>query len=153
MGAEAGLPATLRALIAAAFVDRQTLRLAWRAGRTSLELRRGGLRPILEKLDETLPPGTTAKGVELAERIDGAFALLPLHPTCLRRSVTLLRELERHGSAAELVIGVRNTSGSVEAHAWVQIGTTVVNDDPEAVGSYTVIATGADLGTLPSDLR
>lgn len=143
----------IRALISAALTDRPRLRLALLAGRTSLELRRHGLGPVVERLDPALPPADSTSASALAGDLDRAFELLPLHPTCLRRSATLVRELDRRGRRADLVIGVRNVTGRTEAHAWVEADGVVVNDEPERTATYQVIATGSDLGTVPAGLR
>ena len=38
--------------------------------------------------------------------------------------------------ACELRVGVRNTVGGFEAHAWVEIGSTVVNDGEDVRKDY-----------------
>jgi hypothetical protein len=68
--------------------------------------------------------------------------VLPIAPTCLRRSVTLLRELNRLHLTATMHIGVRSIAGVLEAHAWVQAGDVVVNDDPEVTKTYVELAAG-----------
>jgi hypothetical protein len=80
--------------------------------------------------------------IAVSTAVDAGLALLPLAPTCLRRSMTLMRELNRLHLAANLHIGVRSVSGNVEAHAWVQVGDVVVNDEPDVVTSYVELASG-----------
>jgi hypothetical protein len=46
---------------------------------------------------------------------------------CLQRSVVLTRLLRRRGVAADLVIGCRMPP--LAAHAWVEVGGEVINDD------------------------
>jgi hypothetical protein len=55
--------------------------------------------------------------------------------------MTLVRELHRLGLASTLHIGVRR-AGRIEAHAWVQVGDVVVNDDAEEVATYSDLASG-----------
>ena len=119
---------------------------------TTLRVHHHGVRGLL-------PPPTSADADlragdarEISRVIDIAFALLPARPTCLRRSVTLLRELHRQHIGAALHIGVRNVSGTVEAHAWVQVGHVIVNDAPSYVATFTELAAG-DLERLIPAMR
>ena len=52
----------------------------------------------------------------------------PVPATCLTRSLLLCRLLQRKGTEAQLHIGVRLTQGELEAHAWVEVAGTPVND-------------------------
>ncbi len=70
-------------------------------------------------------------------------------PTCLRRSLTLIRELNRTGLAATLHVGVRNVGEKVEAHAWVQAGEVVLNDEPDVAAAYVELAAGELERLLP----
>lgn len=47
---------------------------------------------------------------------------------CLQRSVVATRMLRRHGVPARLVIGYRQAP--FFSHAWVEVGSRVVNDSP-----------------------
>ena len=49
--------------------------------------------------------------------------------TCLSRSLTLWWLLRRRGIPVHLCIGVRKPAGALEAHAWVEHGDEVLNDD------------------------
>jgi hypothetical protein len=55
------------------------------------------------------------------------------HGKCLEQSTVLWWFLLRRGFAAELQIGGRQGSAGFEAHAWVEIAGTVINDH-ETVG-------------------
>jgi len=71
------------------------------------------------------------------------MGLLPISATCLRRSITALRELERLGLQAQLHIGVRRAgSANIQAHAWLQIGSVVINDDAAVTETYVELAAG-----------
>jgi hypothetical protein len=115
-------------------------------------LKRRGAGPLLA----SVPAGGGRHDPEHARRVSGAvdrgIALVPMVPTCLRRSLTLVRELRRLGLAGTVHIGVRKVSGRVEAHAWVQVGDTVVNDDPAVTTTYTEL-TARQLEQLPTALR
>ncbi len=80
--------------------------------------------------------------IRVSVAVDAGLAMLPLASTCLRRSLVLLHELRRRGRVATLHVGVRNVASRAEAHAWVQVGDTVVNDDPQLIGTYTHLAAG-----------
>ncbi len=114
----------------------------------TLTLKRRGVRPLLAAV------GASARhdlhrSMLVSAAVDAGLALLPVAPTCLRRSVTLIRELDRLGLAAALHVGVRNVGEQPEAHAWVQVGDVVVNDDPEVTEAYVELAAGDLQRLLP----
>ena len=123
-----------RAVLDGAFV---TATLKWR-----------GLRPLLRDRSD-LPAATPDQAAPLVEVIEAGLGVLPVSPTCLRRSVTLLRELHREELGATLHIGVRRGANGIEAHAWVQAGDHVVNDDPELVNGYVQLSVGDAERYLP----
>jgi len=100
------------------------------------------------------PPAASdvERSVQVAAAVDAAFGLIPVSSSCLRRSVTLLRELRRMGLAATMHIGVRKDADAFEAHAWVQVGDVVVNDDPAETAGYVELASG-ELERLFPQLR
>lgn len=113
----------------------------------TVTLKRRGARPLLATAaaaaaDAT--PGTpdVQRPLQVSAAVDAGLALLPVAPTCLRRSLTLIRELDRLGLAAVLHVGVRYVGEQPEAHAWVQVGDVVVNDDPHVTDAYVQLAAG-----------
>jgi hypothetical protein len=106
-----------------------------------LTLRRRGLRPLVSRRSD-LPDASPNLAAQVAEAVEAGLNLLPVHSTCLRRSVTLLREMHRSGLGADLHIGVRRGPGGIEAHAWVQAADRVVNDDPALISTYTPLSVG-----------
>lgn len=56
---------------------------------------------------------------------------------CLQRSAAAVLLLRRCGTAAELVIGVQQRP--LRAHAWVEVGGTVVNDRAHIARAFAVI--------------
>lgn len=143
-------PADARRFIAALRGRRR-----WSACRAVLDgafvtavLKRRGLRPLLRDRSD-LPAATPDQTAPLVEVIDAGLGVLPVSPTCLRRSVTLLRELHREELGATLHIGVRRGANGIEAHAWVQAGDHVVNDDPELVNGYVQLSVGDAERYLP----
>jgi hypothetical protein len=109
--------------------------------RVVLALRRVGLRALVGPA-RTLPPAPPSVAREVARAVDAGLGVLPVRVTCLRRSMTLLRELRRQGLDADLCLGVRRAEHGVEAHAWLEIRGEVVNDDPAEVRSYAALGAG-----------
>ena len=126
----------------------------WTALRSALDavvvtaaLKRRGLRSIMVESPRGPTRADPERARTLALAVDAAFGVLPLAPTCLRRSVVLQRELSRQNIDSSLHIGVRNIDGNFEAHAWIQAGDEVINDDPDLIRTYGEIAVG-DLDRL-----
>jgi hypothetical protein len=63
-----------------------------------------------------------------------------------------MRELNRKDLTATVHFGVRTSRSKVEAHAWVQVGEVVVNDDPAVTNTYSELASG-ELETFLSILQ
>jgi Transglutaminase-like superfamily len=55
---------------------------------------------------------------------------------CLRRSLTLYRELSHWGARPNLVVGFRRTDGRLVGHAWVVSDGQVVADDERDVAQF-----------------
>jgi hypothetical protein len=105
-------------------------------------LKRRGIRPLMKRKVATTV-GDSDRTIRIAAAVDAGLGIIPAAPTCLRRSVTLMRELDRLGLASTLHIGVRSVDGgTIAAHAWVQVDDVVVNDDPGFTGTYTELAVG-----------
>ena len=64
---------------------------------------------------------------------------LPLHTTCLGRSLSLLTLLRRRGLHCVLRIGVKLADGQFTAHAWVESHHNLLNDRPENIAPYTLL--------------
>lgn len=115
-------------------------------------LRKRGVRPLLGSVNRPTMRYDADTSTSVALAVDAGLALLPIAPTCLRRSLTLMRELNRLDLGATVHFGVRNRDARVEAHAWVQVGEVVVNDDPTMTNTYSELASG-ELGTFLSLLQ
>ena len=107
-----------------------------------------GLRPLLSARTTRGATVDAARASEVAKAVDAGLAVVPLAPTCLRRSVVLQRELDRLDLASSLHIGLRRGAAGPEAHAWVQVGDAVVNDDPAVTSTYAQLAASKELEQL-----
>jgi len=73
----------------------------------------------------------------ICSSFDRAQTLINSHDTCLLRSIALMLRLSRNRIPAELVIGVALMP--FVAHAWVQQGEYVLNDDPDFTRTFAPI--------------
>jgi hypothetical protein len=97
------------------------------------------------KLDAIESARRTARVVAAAAR-EGVY-----HGRCLEQSLTLWWLLARRELPAELHIGVRKTANGFEAHAWVELFKTVVNDSDEVRQDY--VPFGRDIASLGIEPR
>jgi len=67
----------------------------------------------------------------IARLEDAAARHLFVRTNCLERSLVLCWLLERRGIARQLRLGARKEGGRFEAHAWVEVDGSVVNDGSE----------------------
>jgi len=65
-------------------------------------------------------------------------------PRCLNRSLVLCHLLEKSGLDCELVMGARLDEGDFSAHAWVEHGDEVLNDDQQVRKKYRRFDQGVD---------
>ena len=69
-----------------------------------------------------------------------------VHGECLEQSIVLWWLLLRMHMPAELCIGARQSEKGFEAHAWVEIHGSIVNDTESVIGNYAAFT--KDVGTL-----
>lgn len=74
-----------------------------------------------------------------AQSFANARRYVPIEPTCLLDSLSLLRFLSRRGLSARVIFGV--TAQPFTAHCWVQVADMVLNDTVTDAGAYTPIRT------------
>ena len=65
-------------------------------------------------------------------------------PRCLNRSLVLCHLLRKNGLDCELVMGARLDEGDFSAHAWVEHGNEVLNDDQQVRKKYHTFEQGVD---------
>ncbi len=108
---------------------------------TALALRLIGLDRTLRKLSRHAPALSTLDVHANAGPVVAAFERLGMlatpHEQCLVRSLALGRYLRRRGFAVDIVLGARLRPFS--AHAWVQLGDMVLNDQLDTVRNFTPI--------------
>lgn len=74
--------------------------------------------------------------------VNGVANCMPLHFSCLARSLVLARMLRMRGSGCVFVVGVRMETGHFSAHAWVECNGMPVNESVEVAGRFSKIAAG-----------
>jgi len=111
----------------------------------SAGLRLFGLRRVLV-LIAAIPAArrcVVADGVRGATRtawlVDVAARGLWPRPACLAKAVVVSSFLRRRGRAAQLVVGVAKTGGTLEGHAWVELGGAAVGAS-HGLARYAVLA-------------
>ncbi len=82
-------------------------------------------------------PHQTAPFEQLVWSVDAAANHHPRKPTCLRRSLTLKRMLQRRNISATLHIGIKRNGVKVDAHAWIEYNGFVLNDSTDVVANYS----------------
>jgi hypothetical protein len=109
----------------------------------AVTLRRRGVRPLAVTRSADGRVDDWGRARRVADAVDAGLGLIPMSPTCLRRSLTLARELDRLGLSGDIHLGVRDVDGRIEAHAWVQVGADILNDEPALIATYTPLDAGA----------
>lgn len=109
-----------------------------------LELKGLGLQRALARLASRKADLLNSAGAQdpdammtLARRFNAARPLAPLASVCLLDSLALSTYLAKRGFIADLIFGV--DAPPFSAHAWVQCGDVVLNDDVDRVAIYTPI--------------
>lgn len=90
------------------------------------------LTPHSSQLTAPLEPAQIATAHDIACIQQAASRHLIFHASCLEQSLVLWWLLGKRGIPAELRIGARKEAGRFEAHAWVELGSLVLNDSGEA---------------------
>jgi Transglutaminase-like superfamily len=90
------------------------------------------LAPPKPAATQPLEPARIETAREIARIQQAVSRHLIFHASCLEQSLVLWWLAARRGIAAELRIGARKQAGRFEAHAWVELGSLVLNDSGEA---------------------
>jgi Transglutaminase-like superfamily len=113
---------------------------------TEIGLRAIGFRRWKQFIEQFSPSAersqifASADELMMTERITRAAHRAERHglgkPNCLERSLTLWWLLRLAGIEGELHIGARKNDSKFEAHAWVELRGTILNDSPEVHQHY-----------------
>jgi hypothetical protein len=78
----------------------------------------------------------TIRAQEIARLVNMASEHGIYRPSCLRRSIAVWGFVRSEEIPAEIIFGVRPLNGQLEAHAWVECNSQVVNDEPDVGNVY-----------------
>lgn len=108
-----------------------------------------GFRALLQRKTVRGATVMTLPGMQaLGEAVNIAARHMPYPATCLTRSLLMNWLLHRRGVPSDLRIGVRITNGTLDAHAWVEVGGVPVNDRPDVVGQFMPFGDLVPLGAF-----
>ncbi len=77
------------------------------------------------------------KAKSMSNMISTAGRYGPYQASCLWRSLALVRMMARAGIRGELVLAAKPVAQQLKAHAWVQLGDIVINDQPDIARKFT----------------
>jgi hypothetical protein len=121
-------------------------------GLIDLGLRILGYRRMMELVPATTEqasssvPGHVRMYAAALELVGNRY-LVPAR--CLHKSLVLHYWLRREGISSQMQIGVRKEDQQLKAHAWVELGGQVVNDDQDAVAAFRTLS-AANRGKISS---
>jgi len=105
-----------------------------------LDLARGNFAALYEKV-RRYRVHTSLPSPDIADRICAAVDLASIwyrkEVLCLQRSAATACLLRRHGLDARMILGAQQMP--FRAHAWVEVGSRVVNDKPYMREMYAVL--------------
>jgi len=133
---------------AAAFLPLVRISLRWRGFKKTQEWLQGKL-----PADNSQPaqPQFAPARVEMTCRMVRAAVHYGFSGvTCLEESLTLWYFLRRQSHAAHLRIGVRKQAEKFEAHAWVEVAGTPLNQTEEVHQHYAAFK--SEFSSLPEEL-
>lgn len=86
-------------------------------------------------------PSDLARASRYAYWLERASRHHLIRARCLHRAIALHRRLRGEGLPSELRIGVRKANGVFEAHAWVVLGGSPVNESAIGLASFVPLTT------------
>lgn len=147
-GANAVAPCTSPQIAQSSLLDRELSPPRWRiaeamagliSARSALKLL--GLRRVVRRLERRKQAPSAPADPQLVDDTGAAFhhAALVMTPLdqCVPRSLALANGLVARGAWPEMVIGVR--LHPFAAHAWVQLGTDLLNERADVVREFTPV--------------
>lgn len=109
---------------------RLTLRVWTTLIRVTLARRRRTLPEVTRHLSDV---PTRARGTpvpRLARAVHRTLGIGPVRPRCLTTALVLYRLLAEEGISSEVIVGLPPGSGTVRAHAWVEVNGRDVGPPP-----------------------
>lgn len=94
------------------------------------------LAPVEQRAFTGLEEHSIERALDTARMVQAASRYGSLRGTCLEQSLVLWWLLRRQGIDSSLRIGVRKQASELEAHAWVELGSVVLNDSGELHRHY-----------------
>lgn len=92
------------------------------------------------------PEAAAETGCEIGRMVETVARAMPFRALCLQQAVAARRMLRRRGVRATVCLGVKRNAAARDpagqggsAHAWVEVGSQVVNGDGN-LGDYAVVA-------------
>lgn len=104
------------------------------------------LRGVSPFRDQLVPQSRAQAGADPAalhaatRAVRLAARILPLHTSCLARSLCLAWLLRRQGIACTVRIGARMVDKRLDAHAWVECAGVPLNDDADVAQRFAPLA-------------
>lgn len=122
------------------------LRSVWTLAISYAGLELFGFKRLLRHIERISPTGrgtaVSPDGLRVRVILFSAVARrMPLPLKCLGRSLALCWILRLRGVDATVHIGVRKEHDELDAHAWVQFGDCVINDEEDVADRYTRVMT------------
>ena len=100
--------------------------------------RRGRLLHPVAASPSAVSDEAVGRARTISQAVDWASAHGLFRPSCLVRAIALERMLDSAGVAgASVRIGARRRGETIEMHAWIDLGGTVLGDLPERAGTFT----------------
>ena len=96
-------------------------------------------------------PASTVEAQNIEKLVSAAVNEGIYRANCLERSLTLWWLLRREGISSQLKIGVRKAKDKLEAHAWIEVNGSVLNDDPAVQANYSPFT--QDIASLHAELQ
>lgn len=138
-------PHAVRRFLAISWHDRGLALSAWTTlGLLDLALRVWGFQRTVGWIERSPRRGVDRAAIDTARRWSNAISMAAHHHVvparCLHRSLALHAWLRLCGLPSELQIGVRKEDDQLLAHAWVMLGSQIVNDGQRMTGAFTRLA-------------
>jgi hypothetical protein len=98
------------------------------------------IAPILLPPEITRDVSIALSVAQMLQRLVGYASRLHLIPmTCLIKSITLQKMLNRRNIPAQVCIGVNKTLAEIHAHAWVEVNGVAIGEAEDVAENFKVL--------------